>query len=94
MSVMQCDRRGCRNVLCQRVILNHEFYICEDCWKELLQLKRSAFAPGMTRAELHAKLLAFMRTETRGRDWHRPIESEDAFNEAWNDLCPEPNAED
>lgn len=92
MSVMQCYRRGCESVLCQRLILKH-FYICEDCWNELCALKRSTFVPGMTGAELHAKIMAFMRTERRPGGG-RPIYTEEDFNEAWNALCPEPNAED
>lgn len=35
MSVLACDRRGCKNVLCDRLSYNHG-YICEECFHELV----------------------------------------------------------
>ena len=35
MSVLSCSRRGCQNVMCDR--LSHEYgYICDECWGELV----------------------------------------------------------
>ena len=35
MSVMECDRIGCDNVMCDR--MSHEYgYICNDCFTELI----------------------------------------------------------
>lgn len=37
MSVLSCDRRGCVNIMCDR--LSHEYgYICDDCFDELVSL--------------------------------------------------------
>lgn len=37
MSVLACDRKGCHNVMCDR--LSHQYgYICEECFEELVTL--------------------------------------------------------
>ena len=37
MSVLACDRRGCENIMCQR--LSRQFgYICWECFEELVEL--------------------------------------------------------
>ena len=36
MSVLACDRRGCTNIMCDRLSDNHG-YICEECFAELCQ---------------------------------------------------------
>lgn len=37
MGVLSCDRRGCQNIMCDR--LNPTFgYICNDCFNELVSL--------------------------------------------------------
>ncbi len=39
MSVLSCDRKGCRNVMCDR--LSHRYgYICNDCFQELVESKK------------------------------------------------------
>ena len=35
MSVLQCDRKGCRNVLCDRHARGYG-YICDECFEELV----------------------------------------------------------
>lgn len=40
MGVMACSRRGCRNILCDKLILDYEKYICHECYDELLAAKR------------------------------------------------------
>lgn len=36
MSVLACDRAGCRNIMCDRY--SHRFgYICSECFHELLE---------------------------------------------------------
>ena len=32
---MQCDRKGCENIMCDRYSLTHG-YICYDCYEELI----------------------------------------------------------
>ena len=41
MSVLECDRYGCDNIMCSRLILNGTRYICDSCWNELLAYKQS-----------------------------------------------------
>lgn len=37
MSVLACDRKGCDNVMCDR--LSREYgYICNECFNELVEL--------------------------------------------------------
>jgi len=37
MSVLACDRRGCDNIMCDR--LSYQYgYLCEDCFQELVNL--------------------------------------------------------
>ena len=34
MSVLECDRNGCKNIMCDRVSHNYG-YICDECFEEL-----------------------------------------------------------
>ncbi len=36
MSVMACDRRGCRNVMCDRLSDQYQAYLCDSCFEELV----------------------------------------------------------
>lgn len=38
MSVLACDRNGCDNVMCDRFSFQHNLYICDDCFEELVRL--------------------------------------------------------
>lgn len=35
MSVLQCNRRGCPNIMCDRYSYNHG-YLCDSCFEELV----------------------------------------------------------
>ena len=35
MSVLACDRNGCKNVMCDRYDYNYG-YICDECFEELV----------------------------------------------------------
>ncbi len=37
MGVLECDRPGCTNIMCDRVSYTYG-YICEDCFGELVKL--------------------------------------------------------
>jgi len=37
MSVLQCDRNGCENIMCDR-LSDRYGYICDECFEELVQL--------------------------------------------------------
>ena len=38
MSVLQCDRGDCQNVMCNRFSSRLQAYICDDCYAELVRL--------------------------------------------------------
>ena len=38
MSVLQCDRGDCQNVMCDRFSSKLQAYICNDCYAELVRL--------------------------------------------------------
>ncbi len=35
MSVLACDRKGCKSIMCDRVSYTHG-YLCESCFQELV----------------------------------------------------------
>lgn len=35
---MTCDRFGCNNVMCERILQNRQWYICPSCFEELVHL--------------------------------------------------------
>jgi hypothetical protein len=35
MGVLACDRRGCENIMCDRISYKYG-YICEECFEELV----------------------------------------------------------
>lgn len=39
MSVLACSRSNCPNIMCDKLILNHTHYICNDCFDELTRWK-------------------------------------------------------
>ena len=36
MSVLECDRRGCENIMCDR--MSDNLYICNECFDELVNI--------------------------------------------------------
>ena len=38
MSVLQCDRGNCQNIMCNRFSSRLQVYICNDCFDELISL--------------------------------------------------------
>lgn len=54
MSVKQCDREGCQNIMCDRMLLNNRYYICEECFQELKEYINS---------RLHETVKVFMNTD-------------------------------
>ncbi len=40
MGVMACNRRNCDNIMCNRTILRRKYYICDECFDELMNLKK------------------------------------------------------
>jgi hypothetical protein len=38
MSVLECDRHGCDNVMCSRLSHERQEYICSECFEKLVLL--------------------------------------------------------
>ncbi|MFI5297367.1 MAG: hypothetical protein ACHREM_04655 [Polyangiales bacterium] len=62
MSVLACDRAGCDEVMCDRLILEGTAYVCDSCWRELLKYKES-WPETMPLADVRERMKAFMRTK-------------------------------
>ncbi len=78
---MACGRTNCSNILCDRVILNGSYYICDRCWKELVKYKNT-WIPPMTRYEIEEEIERFMCTDPE--NIHESIE--DIFDRLTNDF--------
>lgn len=61
MSVLACDRQDCRNVMCDRLILEGSRYICDDCFDELLEAKKS-WPDKMTTVEVETAIRNFLES--------------------------------
>lgn len=64
MSVMACGRKGCEEIMCNRLILDSSAYICGDCYEELLLVKKS-WPKEMAALDVGNCIRAFMDTEPR-----------------------------
>lgn len=62
MGVLACNRNDCRNIMCDRLILDGEAYICNDCFDELLAFRKT-WPKEMPLSEVRARIEAFMQTE-------------------------------
>lgn len=62
MSVLACGRSGCEKIMCDRLILNGSYYICERCYKELLAFK-ATWEGSMTKEDVRRRIEEFMETE-------------------------------
>jgi len=59
MSVLACDRKGCDNIMCDKLILNRSRYICWECWHELEEVARG-WPDRMTKRELNNRVRDFI----------------------------------
>lgn len=55
---MECDREGCESIMCRRIILDNQ-YICDSCFEELLEWKRS-WPSHMTKDRVRKLIEEFM----------------------------------
>ena len=78
MGVMACDRDGCPNIMCDKIILEgtRDGYlrICGDCWEELL-FHGESFRLSATESWVEGQIRAFMRTEPRSYGPRGPRET-------------------
>ena len=77
MSVLQCDRYGCENIMCDRLILNGVFYICNSCYSELLKYKYS-WPAEMKKSDVERLIREFMDSPV---DTHKALKSEEIDDE-------------
>lgn len=64
MGVLRCDREGCRNIMCDRLLQfeRGRMYICHDCFEQLEGLSKS-WPWTLMRHELEERIRDFMDTE-------------------------------
>lgn len=62
---MACDRIGCEHIMCDRLILDNRAYICNSCWEELLEHKRT-WPAEMTKLEVRKAIENFMYKQQPG----------------------------
>lgn len=67
MSILQCERKGCDNIMCER---HSDIYgdLCNECFEELVNLGPEA------------SIDKFMETERRGDASTRRLAAEARFN--------------
>jgi hypothetical protein len=63
MSVLECGRVGCENIMCRRLILGNAAYICDDCYEELVQYK-ATWPSTMTKDKVRQLIIGFMESES------------------------------
>ena len=63
MGVMACDRVGCESIMCDRLILDGSRYLCDSCYDELLEWKRS-WPSHMTKDKVRALIEQFMESQS------------------------------
>ena len=90
MSVMRCDRHKCEEILCRRLVLDGQFYVCEGCWDELLRLK-STGGPGMSKGEMRERIAEFLTTASGS---YLTLDTREALDEAFEELTRGPILEE
>jgi len=64
MSVMECDRNGCEQIMCDRLILEGSRHICEECYDELLMAKDNWPKKTLV-SDVRDRIIQFMASEKR-----------------------------
>jgi len=79
MGVMACDRPGCDNIMCSRLVLNDSRYVCDDCWNDLLEM-RATWTGEMTGRDIAVAIADFFRASPTGE----PLEPLPGSPWLWN----------
>jgi hypothetical protein len=74
MGVMECCR--CDNVMCDHLLFGSR-YLCDECWTELLQLKKT-WPDRLTTGDVETRIREFMETTNGTFDEPRP--TDEAFD--------------
>lgn len=66
MGVLACDRSGCSNIMCDRLIIIQDnwYYICGECLEEL-ESKKNGWEPEITRTKMIKKIIKFMNCNVK-----------------------------
>lgn len=75
MGVNECDRSGCKHIMCDRLILD-DFYICVYCFDELMQFKKT-LPKKMMAADIRDAIVGFMKTEP---GTYSEVDTDEEFN--------------
>jgi hypothetical protein len=72
MGVMACDRSYCEHIMCDRLILGSSIHICDSCWQELLEFRKT-WPDTMTTADVEDRIRKYMNTPVGS---HRTLDAE------------------
>ena len=75
MSVLECDRLGCEEIMCNHLILDGKKYICNSCFEELLEFKKT-WTEEMKKGEIRNKIEYFMNETKPGEFSKCDVDSE------------------
>lgn len=84
MGVMACDRRDCKNVMCDRCILGNTMYICNECCRELAGYK-DTWPESITKSQLKKLVEDFMESPVGTHVIEEPL-SKDGVDEEFSRL--------
>jgi hypothetical protein len=80
MGTLQCEREGCGNILCRRVIhvdLQDDRYICDQCFADLWR-EQALWPERMTPSEMKQRLRRFFAN---------PIDEPEDREDMFKSLC-------
>jgi hypothetical protein len=78
MSVLACDRAGCENVMCDRLILDGQAYICDECFEEL-KIVKSTWCYNLNGLSVREGIEYFMMSRKNTQRSVQPPEVEEEF---------------
>lgn len=79
MSVLACDRKDCKNIMCD-VCINGSYYVCNDCEQEFKEYLVKENLNPTTEGEIYREFEKFMATSKDTYTQGEPISVEDFFN--------------
>jgi hypothetical protein len=67
MSVLSCDRRGCKNIMCD--MYSHKYgYLCNECYSQLLESNLSI------KCFMESNKKSFMKRNSRSEELEREFQ--------------------
>lgn len=80
MSVLECNRNRCRNIMCDTYI-SEVGYICNECQSEFKEYLKQKGLRGLTSQQIVKNLKAFIGTEKSQYDNSKDMDIDTFFNE-------------